>query len=99
MNVGKRCGTKNITQEEIHALMIAHAEAGRRVVRLKSGDPLIFGRAAEEMSALDEAGVEFEVVPGHHGCIRGCGGNSLLAHGSQWRVERDFLDRPPCAVP
>jgi uroporphyrin-III C-methyltransferase / precorrin-2 dehydrogenase / sirohydrochlorin ferrochelatase len=64
VNVGKRCGTKNITQEEIHALMIEHACAGGRVVRLKSGDPLIFGRAAEEMSALNEAGVEFEVVPG-----------------------------------
>jgi uroporphyrin-III C-methyltransferase / precorrin-2 dehydrogenase / sirohydrochlorin ferrochelatase len=64
VNVGKRCGTKNITQEEIHALMIANAEAGRCVVRLKRGDPLIFGRAAEEMSALNEAGVEFEVVPG-----------------------------------
>src|ERR1700738_1504584 len=50
VNVGKRCGTKSITQEEIHALMIAHAEAGRRVVRLKGGDPLIFGRAAEEMA-------------------------------------------------
>jgi uroporphyrin-III C-methyltransferase/precorrin-2 dehydrogenase/sirohydrochlorin ferrochelatase len=64
VNVGKRCGTKSITQEEIHALMIAHAEAGRRVVRLKSGDPLIFGRAAEEMAALADAGVAFEVVPG-----------------------------------
>jgi uroporphyrin-III C-methyltransferase / precorrin-2 dehydrogenase / sirohydrochlorin ferrochelatase len=64
VNVGKRCGTKHITQEEIHALMIAHAEAGRRVVRLKSGDPLIFGRAAEEMAALTDAGVAFEVVPG-----------------------------------
>ncbi|WP_348262275.1 siroheme synthase CysG [Telmatobacter sp. DSM 110680] len=64
VNVGKRCGTKNITQEEIHALMIEHAGTGRCVVRLKSGDPLIFGRAAEEMSALNEAGVEFEVVPG-----------------------------------
>ena len=64
VNVGKRCGTKNITQEEIHALMIAHAGAGRRVVRLKSGDPLIFGRAAEEMAALTEAGITFEVVPG-----------------------------------
>ena len=64
VNVGKRCGTKNITQEEIHALMIAHAETGRRVVRLKCGDPLIFGRAAEEMSALTEAAVAFEVVPG-----------------------------------
>jgi uroporphyrin-III C-methyltransferase/precorrin-2 dehydrogenase/sirohydrochlorin ferrochelatase len=64
VNVGKRCGTKNITQEEIHALMITHAQAGRRVVRLKCGDPLIFGRAAEEMKALTDAGVAFEVVPG-----------------------------------
>jgi uroporphyrin-III C-methyltransferase len=64
VNVGKRCGTKNITQEEIHAMMVAHAREGRWVVRLKSGDPLVFGRAAEEMTALREAGVEFEVVPG-----------------------------------
>ena len=64
VNVGKRCGTKSVTQEEIHALMIDHAEAGSRVVRLKCGDPLIFGRAAEEMSALALAGVAFEVVPG-----------------------------------
>lgn len=64
VNVGKRCGIKSITQDEIHALMIGHARAGRRVVRLKSGDPLIFGRAAEEMDALREAGVPFEIVPG-----------------------------------
>jgi uroporphyrin-III C-methyltransferase len=64
VNVGKRCGTKSITQEEIHALMIGPASTGRRVVRLKSGDPLIFGRAAEEMKALTDAGVAFEVVPG-----------------------------------
>ena len=64
VNVGKRCGVKNITQEEINRLMVEQAREGRRVVRLKSGDPLIFGRAAEEMTALNEAGVEFEVVPG-----------------------------------
>lgn len=64
VNVGKRCGTKSITQEEIHALMIEHARAGRSVVRLKSGDPLIFGRAAEEMAALKVAEIPFEVVPG-----------------------------------
>jgi uroporphyrin-III C-methyltransferase len=64
VNVGKRCGVKSITQDEINALMIEHARNGRRVVRLKSGDPLIFGRAAEEMAALTEAGVDFEVVPG-----------------------------------
>lgn len=64
VNVGKRCGVKNITQEEINGLMIDYACAGRKVVRLKSGDPLIFGRAAEEMAALAEAGVRFEIVPG-----------------------------------
>ena len=64
VNVGKRCGTKTITQEEINALMIEHARAGRRVVRLKSGDPLLFGRAAEEMDALNEAGIPYEIVPG-----------------------------------
>jgi len=64
VNVGKRCGMKSITQEEIHGMMIAGAGAGQRVVRLKSGDPLIFGRAAEEMKALREAGVTFAVIPG-----------------------------------
>jgi uroporphyrin-III C-methyltransferase/precorrin-2 dehydrogenase/sirohydrochlorin ferrochelatase len=64
VNVGKRCGTKNITQDEINALMIDHAQSGRAVVRLKSGDPLLFGRAAEEISALTEAGVSFTIVPG-----------------------------------
>jgi uroporphyrin-III C-methyltransferase len=64
VNVGKRCGTKSITQDQINALMVEHAREGRTVVRLKSGDPLIFGRAAEEMDALRGAGVSFEVVPG-----------------------------------
>jgi uroporphyrin-III C-methyltransferase/precorrin-2 dehydrogenase/sirohydrochlorin ferrochelatase len=64
VNVGKRCGMKAIAQEEINALLVEHARAGRSVVRLKSGDPLLFGRAAEEMAALTEAGVPFEIVPG-----------------------------------
>ena len=64
VNVGKRCGAKNITQDEINALMIEHARAKRSVVRLKSGDPLLFGRAAEELAALAENGVPFEIVPG-----------------------------------
>lgn len=63
-NVGKRCGMKNITQDEINDLMIEHAQAGRSVVRLKSGDPLLFGRAAEEINALTEAGIAYAVVPG-----------------------------------
>jgi uroporphyrin-III C-methyltransferase len=63
-NVGKRCGKKNIQQQEINFLMIALADSGLRVVRLKSGDPLIFGRAGEEIESLRRAGVPHEVVPG-----------------------------------
>jgi len=63
-DVGKRCGTKKIRQEEINFLMIALAESGLQVVRLKSGDPLIFGRAGEEMQALRNAGIPYEVIPG-----------------------------------
>lgn len=64
MSVGKRCGRKKITQAAIHELMISSARRGLSVVRLKSGDPLIFGRAGEEMDALRTAQVPFEVIPG-----------------------------------
>lgn len=63
-SVGKRCGRPRITQQGIHELMVAAARAGRSVVRLKSGDPLVFGRAGEEIAALREAAVPFEIVPG-----------------------------------
>ncbi|MGC2256838.1 MAG: uroporphyrinogen-III C-methyltransferase [Candidatus Sulfotelmatobacter sp.] len=63
-NVGKRCGTKTMRQEEINFLMVTMAGSGLQVVRLKSGDPLIFGRAGEEMEALRRANVAYEVVPG-----------------------------------
>jgi uroporphyrin-III C-methyltransferase len=64
VNVGKRCGSKCITQAEIHRLMIASARRGMNVVRLKSGDPGIFGRLAEEIDALEAANIPFEVAPG-----------------------------------
>jgi uroporphyrin-III C-methyltransferase len=64
INVGKRCGAKSITQDGINRLMIENALRPRAVVRLKSGDPLVFGRAGEEMDALRVAAVPFEVVPG-----------------------------------
>lgn len=63
-NVGKRCGKKKITQSQINQLMIDAARSGLEVVRLKSGDPGIFGRLAEEIAALDAAEVPFEIVPG-----------------------------------
>ncbi len=61
---GKRKGCHSKTQNEINQLLVALGRAGKRVVRLKSGDPLIFGRAGEEMAALRDAGVSYEVVPG-----------------------------------
>lgn len=63
-NVGKRCGSKKITQEEINFLMVGLASVGLQVVRLKGGDPLIFGRAGEEIEGLRRAGIPYEVVPG-----------------------------------
>jgi len=63
-NVGKRCGRKSIQQEEINSLLIGFASFGVNVIRLKGGDPSIFGRSGEEMDALRKAGVQFEVVPG-----------------------------------
>jgi len=64
LNVGKRCGAKKITQDEINQLMVGSARIGKIVVRLKSGDPLLFGRAGEEMEALRRANISFEVIPG-----------------------------------
>jgi uroporphyrin-III C-methyltransferase len=64
LNVGKRCGSKTIRQEEINFLMVTRATLGLQVVRLKSGDPLIFGRAGEEMEALRRSNIEYEIVPG-----------------------------------
>jgi uroporphyrin-III C-methyltransferase len=63
-NVGKRCGKKQIVHGDINFLMIALAQTGLRVVRLKSGDPLIFGRAGEEIESLRAAGIPYEIVPG-----------------------------------
>jgi uroporphyrinogen III methyltransferase/synthase len=64
IDAGKRGPRRSVRQDEINALLIAHAGAGRRVCRLKGGDPFLFGRGGEEAEALRAAGIRFEVVPG-----------------------------------
>ncbi|MTH99810.1 siroheme synthase CysG [Roseibium sp. RKSG952] len=64
ISVGKRKGAHSVTQNEINALLVKLGREGHKVVRLKAGDPMIFGRAAEEMDALRAGGVGFDVVPG-----------------------------------
>ncbi len=64
IDVGKRCGKRSTAQAAINDLLIEVARTGRRVVRLKGGDPMIFGRATEEMAALEAAGIDYEVVAG-----------------------------------
>jgi uroporphyrin-III C-methyltransferase len=63
-SVGKRCGRRGITQQDINFLMVSGARSGLMVVRLKGGDPEIFGRLGEEIEALREADIDFEIVPG-----------------------------------
>lgn len=64
IEVGKQAGNHHTTQDGIHALMLEHARAGKRVVRLKGGDPFVFGRGGEELEFLREHNVPYEVVPG-----------------------------------
>jgi uroporphyrin-III C-methyltransferase len=64
IDVGKRAGRKLLTQDEINSLLVCYAQTSTTVVRLKGGDPALFGRAAEELEALRRANVPYEMVPG-----------------------------------
>jgi uroporphyrin-III C-methyltransferase len=62
--VGKKAGAHTLSQDEINALLVEKAQAGKQVVRLKGGDPFVFGRGGEEALALQHAGIPYDVVPG-----------------------------------
>src|SRR2546429_7160062 len=68
---GKEAGQHSLSQQEINALLIEKARAGKDVVRLKGGDPFVFGRGAEEARAIVDAGIEFEIVSGITSAIAG----------------------------
>ena len=97
--VGKRCGRHSMAQEEINALLIAKAREGKMVVRLKGGDPFVFGRGGEEALALQAAGVEWEYVPGVTSAVAVPGGVGLpVTHRGVGRsvriVTAHTADRP-----
>jgi uroporphyrin-III C-methyltransferase/precorrin-2 dehydrogenase/sirohydrochlorin ferrochelatase len=89
INVGKRGYAPSVRQEEITALLVDLARAGKNVVRLKGGDPLIFGRANEEIAALRDAGFDIEIVPGVTAACAGAAalGASLTSRETARRVQ------------
>lgn len=64
VSVGKRCGKKSVTQKQINEALVTAARSGKSVVRLKSGDPMLYGRATEELTALEREQIPYEVIPG-----------------------------------
>ncbi len=92
--MGKVKGDHSVPQSKIQELMIERARSGQTVVRLKGGDPLVFGRAGEELAALREAGIEVEIIPGiTAGTCRRCE-LADSAHSSRHLAQRDLRLRP-----
>jgi uroporphyrinogen III methyltransferase/synthase len=85
---GKKAGAHALSQEQINALLVEKTRAGKRVVRLKGGDPFLFGRGGEEALALAEAGLQFEVIPGVSSAIAApaCAGIPITHRGMASQV-------------
>ncbi|MCL5670305.1 MAG: uroporphyrinogen-III C-methyltransferase, partial [Acidobacteria bacterium] len=99
--VGKRCSRHSTKQEEITRLILAKAREGKIVVRLKGGDPLIFGRGGEEALACAEAGVDFEIIPGISAVLGAAAfaGIPLTHRGIAWRPRRVIRSSAPGPAP
>ena len=88
---GRAHASHRIQQQQIHRVLIAHARKGHKVVRLKGGDPLVFGRGSEEMEALRKAHISFEVVPGVTSAIAAPAYAGIPITDRRWSSQVTFL--------
>ena len=95
VGLGQAHGGRGMTQEEVNQRMVDAARAGKTVVRLKGGDPNLFGRGAEEIAALTVAGIQYEVVPGVTAALAAASSRRHIADASRLCLGRCAGNGPP----